>query len=529
MQVLVILLLELNPVLGQELLVKLDDLPYSEINTLHEKEIEVWEWNSEFSLVVCDEGNIPDEYKTIILDENPRTKNYFVVWPMEPTDFSQYSEYIDVLWVDEKAAIVTDKGKRPTGVKIRAEIRKIKNKPIIINQNIPEPPPIDIRQNPLIEELISYIDSATVFNYTKRLQDFVTRNNYTDSIVAAAAYVFNEFTVAGLDLVYYSESGTDPWGSPFPADNIVGIKYGETDSALIMCGHLDATAGYPWGYEPVAPGADDNGSGSAGVMTSAKAMTGYDYHHELRFICFVGEELGLYGSEEYADSCANAGSKIIGVYNMDMIAHNDQGGTEDLDADDNYHPPSGFLTDTLISLGGIYVPALPIIERHLTGGSSDHASFQNAGYAAILTIDDAIIGANPYIHTEGDTIGPSANDFTLATNSVKAVVATVAELAGILGTGIAEENFINLKFMTLPTIITGPFDVLLQMDEPSQIDLSLYALTGEKVLSLFHGSVNKTLKLKLHLPADLPNGIYFFHLKNTDKTISEFRKIIVIQ
>ena len=429
---------------ADEVLFKIDSLSYDEIGNLQKNKIEVWEWNKDFSLCVAKEEDLPKNYEIEILDKNPRNENYFIVRLIEDTDISKYKKYIKVLWRKDNLLIVKDiYKKRPEDLRIRAEIKYIRKKGVKFSfENLYLPIKLSF-QNPLIEQMISQIDSITCYNYLKRLQNFKTRNSYHDSIAKAAQYVYNKFLEFGLDHVYYSYSGQDPWGGQFKANNIVGIKYGQTDTSFIICAHLDAPAGSPSIPEGVAPGADDNGSGSAGVLAAAKAMANYNFRHQIRFICFVGEEQGLIGSETYADSCANAQSKIRGVYNMDMICHRDQGTVEDLDADDNSHNPSKYLADTLIHFGGIYVPELPIIKRHLVGGSSDHASFQSVGYPAILTIDDASIGANPYIHTRGDTIGPSANDFRLMKNSVKAIVATVAELAKVLGPEISESK--NLK------------------------------------------------------------------------------------
>lgn len=458
---------------ADEVLFKIENLPYEEIENLQRNGIEVWEWNKDFSLCVSKEENLPENYDIEILDKNPRNENYFIARLLEETDFSKYKKYVKILWKKGNVLIVKDIcKKRPEDLSIKAEIKYIKKRPIKISlENLSLPINFSF-QNPLIVEMISQIDSATCYNYLKRLQNFRTRNSYHDSIGKAAQYVYNKFLEFGLDHVYYSYPGQDPWGGEFKAKNIVGIKYGQTDTSFIICGHLDATAGNPNIPESVAPGADDNGSGSAGVLTAAKVMANYNFRHQIRFICFVGEEQGLIGSETYADSCASAQSKIRGVYNMDMICHRDQGSVEDLDADDNNHAPSAYLSDTLIHFGSVYVPELPIIERHLGGGaSSDHASFQQAGYPAILTIDDAVIGANPYIHTRGDTIGPSANDFRLMKNSIKAIVATVAELAKVLGQEVSENKKfkkINLTFKTF--------------SKPSPLkDSNLYSPSGGKI------------------------------------------------
>ncbi len=496
MRLILISLITFSILTAKEILFKIDKIDYNKIPEIQKNSVEIWEWNSEFVLGVCEKSEIPAGYEVQILDENPRDKHYFIVRLLEDIPLSKYKKYVDVLWKRDNFLIVRGKGGRPYDLKIRAHIKYIRKRPIKFSL-IKTPVPSLKYTNPLIEQMISNIDSATVYNYTKRLQDFVTRNSHHDSIARATEYVFNQFLTQGLDLVYYSYAGEDPWGGSFPTNNVVGIKYGETDSSLIICAHLDATAGNPYGTEEVAPGADDNGSGSAGVLTAAKVMAPYNFHYEIRFICFIGEEQGLIGSGTYADSCANAGSNIIGVYNMDMICHNDQGGVEDLDADDNQHSPSTFLADTLIYFGNEYVPQLPIIKRNLGGGaSSDHASFQQAGYPAILTIDDALIGANPYIHTPGDTIGPSANDFTLMKNSVKAVVATVAELVGIIGVKVKEAKKFEKICLNLPTIILETLKLK---------NIVLYSSSGRKTESL-----DRT-------------GIYFIKLKN----IPEYKKKII--
>jgi len=481
-----ILLVGILILYADELLFKIDNLPYEEIENLQKNGIEVWEWNKDFSLCVSNEENLPENYKIEVLDKNPRDENYFIVRLLEDIDISKYKKYVKILWKKDNLLIVKDiYRKRPEDLKIRAEIKYIRKRKIKIsfeNLYLPVKPYF---QNPIIEQMISQIDSATCYNYLKRLQNFRTRNSHHDSIGKAAQYVYNKFLEFGLDHVYYSYPGQDPWGE-FKAKNIVGIKYGQTDTAFIICGHLDATAGNPYGSENVAPGADDNGSGSAGVLTAAKVMANYNFRHEIRFICFVGEEQGLIGSGTYADSCANAQSKIRGVYNMDMICHRDQGNVEDLDADDNNHLPSAYLSDTLIHFGSVYVSELPIIERHLGGGaSSDHASLQEAGYPAILTIDDAVIGANPYIHSTADTIGPSANDFKLMKNSIKAIVATVAELAKVLGQKISENEKFKKINLTSKTF-SKPFILK---------DFGLYSSSGRKI------------------NCDFSKGIYFIKTK----------------
>ena len=53
------------------------------------------------------------------------------------------------------------------------------------------------------------------------------------------------------------------------------------------------------GPSAAAPGADDNGSGSAGLLELARVLSSRQWGHDLRFILFGGEEEGLHGSRQY--------------------------------------------------------------------------------------------------------------------------------------------------------------------------------------------------------------------------------------
>ena len=88
---------------------------------------------------------------------------------------------------------------------------------------------------------------------------------------------------------------------------------------VIVTAHLDSInlAGGP---SAPAPGADDNASGSTGVLEIARVFEGARAVNDLRFILFGGEEQGLFGSKHYVASYpATERSRISAVVNMDMI------------------------------------------------------------------------------------------------------------------------------------------------------------------------------------------------------------------
>ncbi len=102
---------------------------------------------------------------------------------------------------------------------------------------------------------------------------------------------------------------------------MIAEKPGLNPSAgiVIICAHLDDMPS-----SGLAPGADDNGSGSVAVLHAAELLTPYNFDATLRFVLFTGEEQGLLGSAAYAQLVQS--QDIRGVLNMDMIAWDNLGG-----------------------------------------------------------------------------------------------------------------------------------------------------------------------------------------------------------
>ena len=74
-----------------------------------------------------------------------------------------------------------------------------------------------------------------------------------------------------------------------------------------------------------APGADDNASGSCGVMEAARILSQYNFSRSIIFCAFSGEEYGLYGSSAFASRAESEGLNIVGYFNLDMIGYRNPG------------------------------------------------------------------------------------------------------------------------------------------------------------------------------------------------------------
>jgi Zn-dependent M28 family amino/carboxypeptidase len=164
------------------------------------------------------------------------------------------------------------------------------------------------------------------------------------------------------------------------------------------------------------------------VLEAARILTQYRFNRTIRFIHFAGEEQGLIGSAHYAAAAAQRGDLIDGVINLDMIAYetvplNDHA----VEVHAGINPASDALADALIS--NITAYELQLVPEKLTLGAttrSDHASFWDQGYPAILGIED-FQDFSPYYHSASDTLANMQT--SMMVEYTKACVATLAELA----------------------------------------------------------------------------------------------------
>ena len=225
---------------------------------------------------------------------------------------------------------------------------------------------------------------------------------------------------------------------------------------VIVGAHLDSTAARDSGYQPAtgaARGADDDASGMATVLAAARELWAQRgrLRHTVRFCFFNAEESGLVGSQAYAAMLKGAGAPVRAVVCTDMSGFNS-------DADRRFEVHAGATNPTVrdasvpiaeriaawAASGGSLGPAQ--IYRGTNAGSgadrtiydgaigrSDHASFQQQGYPAVVTSEDFFINlsgepaadSNPNYHTAADTVIDASYGSAIAC----AVIRAVEELA----------------------------------------------------------------------------------------------------
>jgi Zn-dependent M28 family amino/carboxypeptidase len=285
----------------------------------------------------------------------------------------------------------------------------------------PGPAPAAALQDPFIETLAGLVTASSLNATVQTLQDFQTRYASTSNCEAAGEALYAAFSGLGLDEVAFQ---TFPFAGSYTSRNVVAEKTGATfpDDIYIVCAHYDSTS--PSASRlTLAPGADDNASGTAAVLEAARVLAPYELDYTVRFIAFSAEEWGLYGSRAYAAAARAAGERIRGVINLDMIAYADVM-PEDLQIIVN--PVSEWLADLFLAAAESYGPLAATKTVDASFVYSDHSPFWDNAYPALLAIEDDPL-TNPYYHRTTDTLSTLQPDFFTA--SARASLGLLAELA----------------------------------------------------------------------------------------------------
>jgi Zn-dependent M28 family amino/carboxypeptidase len=271
--------------------------------------------------------------------------------------------------------------------------------------------------DPRTAALVGRVSTAALAANILTLQNFQTRYASYPGCEQAGDYLYAYFLALGLPTEF------DPFtfSSNRSSRNVIAMLPGKAspEYVVILCAHYDSTTGSTTG-PTTAPGADDNASGTAAVMEIARLLAGRSFDFTIKFICFSAEEWGLYGSKHYAQEARNAGEKILGVLNMDMIAYADAL-PKDLDLFVN--PASEWLANWFVLCARQYVAIDLARSVDPSMRASDHSPFWDQGFSALLAIEDYSV-RNPYYHKTTDLITTLNLDFATAVTKIVLAVAS---------------------------------------------------------------------------------------------------------
>lgn len=256
-----------------------------------------------------------------------------------------------------------------------------------------------------IQDLVDNVTRSGFETTIQHLVSYLTRYSTSSHYTDAATWCRGQLDSMGYSTTVESISVNGETSSNVIADKLGGSS-GSRELVLVVA-HLDSINA-SGGLSASAPGADDNASGSAGLLKIARILKNHASVHDLRFVLFGGEEQGLDGSTQYVSSLSTSErSRIRAIVNMDMIGTlNTSDPTVLLEGS----TVSQTVIDDLSDMAFTYTSLT--VQTSLYPYASDHVPFINAGLPAVLTIEGAD-SANSNIHSAEDTIDHIDYDLVL--------------------------------------------------------------------------------------------------------------------
>jgi hypothetical protein len=267
-----------------------------------------------------------------------------------------------------------------------------------------EPPALCAEVAPLLTK----IEAARLERTVRELVAFGTRHSLsvTDDpkrgIGAARDYVERRLRVAAersqgrMTVTRESHVAGARGGGELTVVNLVATLRGsvEPDRVYVVSGHYDSRNSDGRDAKGDAPGANDDGSGTAAVLEVADVLAGVPLRATLRLVSYDGEELGLLGSTADAKALAAAKAQVDGMMTLDIC-----GNTESADGrrergyvrvfsyQDGASDSSGRnLARSLADCARRYLAPLRvkmILRGDRYGRGGDHRPFSAAGFAAV--------------------------------------------------------------------------------------------------------------------------------------------------
>ena len=300
----------------------------------------------------------------------------------------------------------------------------INNNELVVSPPNNEEDNITLMLEQLTEEMfLSYVEElvAIAEKYVE------ARFTGTDGCEEARNFIIQEFSNMGMNVRSYAwtEFGTFfPYNlMEFSSYNVEARLKGtsNSDKFYVISAHYDTV------YN--TPSADDNSAGVAAVLCAAKILSQYNFNHEIRFICWSGEEQGLLGSNAYAYEKYENNDNLIATINLDMIGFT----SDEIENDENkvmvYETCSDRLIGTTIDVSenpeySSYLDLKVIPSEDDSGHKSDQGSFCKYSH-------DAIFIHEYTWNDEKDTSGDSIDniDINYATRVARLSMGTIATWA----------------------------------------------------------------------------------------------------
>jgi hypothetical protein len=283
------------------------------------------------------------------------------------------------------------------------------------------------KKDPRIEALVAKVDGARLTDTLKALTAFPTRWSQSSTLVQARDLIRQQFISFGYDtsrvrLVEYRLPNGTVGHSVICAPERLGQGF------ILIGAHYDSISE---SSATLAPGADDDGSGIATVLETARIFANIGLKRGVMFAAFGGEEQGLFGSQAVANLAAGERWAIDVMLNLDMVGHVDPQRPTNIVVEydqGNVDPRNDAAAKAFgLQMAQLAADYTSMTVEHTDIWSSDYMPFEAKGFPCIGLYDGG--ADSPFYHTTNDTMNAvDLPRLTEVAGLVCAFVASVAEL-----------------------------------------------------------------------------------------------------
>ena len=378
--------------------------------------------------------------------------------------------------------------------------------------------PVIANEDPEIRALMDSVNIDSLKADIEHLCSYYNRRFDSRYIYEVQDWLVSRYQAFGVDTVMLHDFKVNkPDWPEETADNILAVQWGtKTPEEFVICGaHYDS-----WnddGTDPDtirSPGADDNASGVAGILETARLLSHYTFDRTIIYANWCAEEIGLVGSAAYAADCAEQLMDIVGYFNLDMTGYLEEG--SDIHVHLMYTTQDSTIANYVYNFSHVYFPEMPIRQNWLAWGDSDYSSFNRNGYPAVHPFED-VHASSPYIHTRQDILGLSVNNLEQSKRFTELNLGLVATLAGINHDGVAETETVNVTLYPNPA---KEAVTVLAKDELQSV--TVVNLLGQTI-GQHHVFGTNQMTLDTN---SFPSGIYLLRITTEKGTVT--KRIIVL-
>lgn len=422
-----------------------------------------------------------------------------------------------------------------------------------------------INRDPEIEDMVKEVNADSLQSYIKTMVSFGTRSTVSSTSdtrkgIGAARnwvlYKFNQFAAvsggrltAFVDTTTYAADGKRVQHDINLGNTVATLKGTDPNDnrIFIISGHLDSRRTDVMDGTADAPGANDDGSGSAAVLECARILSRHSFPATILFVTVSGEEQGLLGSGYMAKKAKAGNRNIEAVLNNDIMGSNNSNQTNvinntqvrvfseglpfyDLDKQAKMIRQLGLENDGkarqlaryVKETGERYVDNLQVVmvyrnDRFLRGG--DHSPYVENGYAAvrITEMNENFNHQHQDVRTEKGVVYGDLTEFMDFEYLRKNTALNLVNLANLAkAPAVPESVKVEVKNLTNSTELNWKAPVSVRVK-------GYYILMRETTSSVWQKKIFTT-RTDIELPYSKDN--YFFAVQSVSETGNESLAVV---